>query len=164
MEGSMNDRIKNSVVVAKCAEGDCLLGCVDRWRYSLTPLIWGISKAAGTYVVPGEQRVQDRFSAGLCRDPWHRTANRSSSAISEHSDCCNMVIKCASRNWITRCCKNILFFCGIVVPCRRVEIYTLFGGTCCLYLQGRSFCSEDGGGMVFRKVGKCLPECTGNVP
>jgi hypothetical protein len=58
-------------------------------RYSLTPLMCGISSAAGTYVVPGEHRVHDRFSAGLCRDPWHRTANLSSSAISEHSDCCN---------------------------------------------------------------------------
>jgi len=63
-------------------------GGKERGRYSLTPLMWGISSAVGTYVVPGEHRVHDLFSAGLCRDPWHRTANRSSSAISEHKDCC----------------------------------------------------------------------------
>lgn len=47
----------------------------------------GSSKAAGTYVVPGLHFVQFRFRAGLCLDPWQRTANLNSSAISEHNDC-----------------------------------------------------------------------------
>lgn len=48
--------------------------------------MWGSSNAAGTYVVPGLHRVHARFNAGRCREPWHRTAKRNSSAISEHND------------------------------------------------------------------------------
>jgi hypothetical protein len=50
-----------------------------------------------------------------------------------------------------------------VTSCSLVEVYWHFGGTYCLYFQGRRLRqsnSNDGCITLFRNVGKYLPDCT----